>query len=465
MKYIKPTIDLLTNQIQVSDIDSEYLDGICRKVQEVFDAFSMNAKVVGNKVSPLNIILDVNLDVGIKLKDVSTLSQNIELSLGTPIKLFCDTDESQMIQIAIPHAESELVRLRKVIETDSFKKLNSSLGIAAGVDEKGKPVVLDLEDTPHMMITGVTGSGKTVFMDDIILSIISKASPDEVKFLLIDPVRSDFRAYDDMPHLICPVLSNKGEIANALSLIAEEINTRNRLIFEHGKTITAYNSNVTGKDRLCRIVVIIDKFLDLVDDVPKSIKDSINKIASQGRSVGIHIIINTQSPYSEVVDGTTKANLTCRVAFSLTTGYESRAAIERTGAEKLSNPGEMLIVQGGDRRSIHAQASYVSYEEIKSFIKDLKEKNDSPVYQGAFAEVHEDIVVLEDRALMIKALEFILQNVKTSADQIRKELKLTEAESYEMIRILEQNGFIDSYHQGYHKVLYEQVSEALKFLA
>lgn len=465
MEYVKPNIDLLTKQVQVSDINKEYLDGICLKVQEVFDGFSMNAKVVGSKVSPLNIILDVNLDSGIKIKDVTALRQNIEVALGTPVKIFSDADESQVIQIAIPHNESELVRLRRVIEDEGFMQLDSSLGIAAGIDEKGRTVVIDLEDTPHMMITGVTGSGKTIFLDDIILSIISKSSPNEVKFLLIDPVRSDFKVYEDMPHLICPVLSNRGEIANALSLLAEEINSRNQLIFKYGKTIDDYNEKVNDIKKLFRIVIIIDKFLDLVGEVPKSIKDSLNKIASQGRSVGIHLIINTQSPYSDVVDGTTKANLTCRVAFSLTSGYESRAAISRTGAERLSNPGEMLIAQGGDRNPIHAQASYVSYEEIKAVIKELKENNAAPVYQGRWAEVHQDMAVLEDIDLVRRVLEFLSQNARTSVDQLKKELDISDPEAYEVVKFLEQNGFIDNYLQGYHKVNYEQVSRALSILA
>lgn len=459
MKYTRPSLDLLEKQISRKDITPEYIESTIDKIQKTIDAFAIQSKVVGNKISPLNTIFELETGEGVKIKTLRSLQKNIEVELGAPIKVF-QSDSDSKFCIAVPHSKKDFIRLSSVLTN---KASNDPMVFTSGIDEYGKLLEINLANAPHMLIAGSSGTGKTVFIDDIIMNILLKASPDDIRLVLIDPTYSDFKVYSHIPHLLCPVLHNKADITDVLGYITEEIKRRNALMKEAGvKDFLSYIQNTGYK--LNRIVIIIDKFMEFSFETPKEFKTYLKKISAMGRSVGIHLIINSQTPNTRVVPGDIKANMKYRVSFSLTSAIESRSMIDKTGAEKLHGTGELIFYNGDSRETIHAQAAYISYNEIKKVVSFVAKTNLKASFDPAFNNLCKDYAILEDIHKMKRILETIIDYSKFNIGELQKQLDITLAEAYETISILMSQKYITNAYRGYHDVNYALVMKALKQL-
>ena len=451
MSYIYPIIELLKRQLESSEITEKVIDEMQVKLQSVIDAHKVDASIVAHRKSPLNIIFDVQKGTGVLKKDIEALSKNMEVEIGLPVTVFADSG----FHISVTHANKEFVRTRTVFEGDADNK--EPLDFAIGIDENGKTAHIDLSDSPHLMISGSTGTGKTVLVDDIIANIVFKASPEEVKLMLIDPVLADFKVYRDLPHLICPVLRNKGEITDAMKLIADEIDYRKNTI--NTRNLREYNKK--AKSKLPVIVVIIDKYSELTYEMPKEFLEYAKKIAAQGRFCGIHLIINTQSPFVESVPGDLKNNLTTRVAFSLASEKEMQSAIGYTGAYKFKGSGEVLISSIQNQIPVYAQVGYISYMEIEGLVRFLKQKNGAPVYDEKYANIHKEYVISEDVDYIKRILEYLAKKSVVNVKSFIDDLKVSRTEAYEIINFLVLNEYIDPVAKGSHIVNYDKVMETL----
>lgn len=432
-------------------------------VRDIFATFKVDAEIVDASYSPLSIILEIHPGQGTKFSELYNLTKETGIAFGKNVKYFQSDEASSNCYLTIPHDIIEETYLNQIIDSDQFNKSNSKLLIAAGIAENGAPIFVDFDQSPHILITGTTGSGKTVFLDDIIISLISKNTPDEVRLVLIDPTNTDFSIYNNLPHLLCPVLSNKGEINDILSMMSDLITKRYDILSEEG--IRYYKDyNEIRNDQITPIVILIDKYVKVYTEMPKDFENSLNKIVSQGRAVGVHLVINTQTASSEILSGTIKNNMLTKITFSLASGSESRMAMDRTGAEKLTVPGEVFIDRGAKCPYIHARASYVTYPEIKEIVNNTIKLYGKNNFINEFSSIHKKYTITEDVQFISKVLHYLTINAKTNAEKLHKEFSISMSESYEVIDFLEENGFIEPIIGNFHNSDYDIIMDALKLL-
>ncbi|MBQ0028386.1 MAG: DUF87 domain-containing protein [Lachnospiraceae bacterium] len=375
MGYIFPTLNLLKKTVHDRDVSDKRIRVMQETILDVLRMFKCEARIDSYQITPFSICFDVEPLPGQSIKDIHKMKVDLEVHLGREIEIEDAVQGKTSVMIMVLRRTDRIIGLRNLIESEEFVNAKSPLTVAAGYSYNGKPLIIDIEQLPHMLIAGSTGSGKTVFMDDIITSLMYKATPEEVGLILIDPKIVDFAYYNDIPHLLAPVIYEEAQIFASLDWVEAEMSRRYEIFGAEGvKNIQAYYDKYSERV-MQQIVVIIDEYSELMINYRTQVESIVDRISRIGRAAGVHLIIATQRSTSDVITGSIKANIPCRTSFTVVDSRESSAIINRTGAQKLRGSGDMLFSVNNSADVQHAQAAYISETEIKGVVRFLKRNN------------------------------------------------------------------------------------------
>ena len=348
-------------------------------LEETLKSFGISAKLTGIAHGPAVTRFELQPAPGVKVSRITSLSDDIALNLAAmSVRIEAPIPGKAAVGVEIPNDKVEMVRLRDVLESSEARKHPSRIAVGLGKDNSGRYIVADIAKMPHVLIAGQTGSGKSVCINAIIASILFRASPEEVKLILIDPKVVELSIYNDIPHLVCPVVTDPKKAASALDWAVAEMTKRYKLFAERGvRDIKGYNKALKPGEKLMpQMVIIIDELADLMMVSPGEVEDSICRLAQLARACGMHLVIATQRPSVNVITGIIKANIPTRIAFSVASQVDSRTMIDHGGAEKLLGNGDMLFVPNG-MKPMRVQGAWVSDEEVHAIVEYIKQSGEA----------------------------------------------------------------------------------------
>lgn len=442
--YRLPPITLLNKK---SEQMARTVSDLRKVVETTLTEFKIPARVIGTQEGPTVTTFEVQLEPGVSVKKLTSLERDISLALANPnVRIITPIPGKSAIGIEVPNKLRELVTLRELLETEQWQNSKDPLFLAIGKSSTGTPYFYSLRKMPHMLIAGATGSGKSVCLNSIILTILFKAHPSEVKLLLIDPKRVEFSPYKDIPHLLAPVVVDPNRAASALAYMVQEMERRYQALSQIvARDIDSYNKKASqlGLEPLPYIVVIIDELADLMLVCSKEVEDSIVRLAQMARAVGIHLIVATQRPSADIITGLIKSNITTRIAFSVRSQVDSRVILDSAGAEKLIGQGDMLFLTQSLLHPVRLQAPYVSEEEIEkvtSFVKSqARPEYVEEVFQVKLDKSRESDY---DDELLDEAVDVILTYGQASTSFLQRRLKIGYARAARIMDILESRGIV-----------------------
>ncbi|MFL6517453.1 MAG: DNA translocase FtsK, partial [Bacillus sp. (in: firmicutes)] len=392
----------------------------------------------------------VQPEPGVKLNKITYLSDDIKLSLAArDIRIEAPIPGKHTIGIEVPNQKSRPVFINEIIQSSIFKESTSPLTAVLGLDIAGKPIVTDLKKMPHGLIAGATGSGKSVCINTILVSLLFKASPEDLKLLLIDPKMVELAPYNRIPHLVSPVITDVKAATAALKWAVEEMERRYELFAHTGvRDINRFNElaikHKQYSDKLPFIVIVIDELADLMMMSPADVEEAICRIAQKARACGIHLIVATQRPSVDVITGLIKANIPTRVAFSVSSQVDSRTIIDISGAEKLLGRGDMLFLENGSSKPVRLQGTFVSDEEIDLVVGHVREQRE-PDYLFEQEELLKKAQVTENEdELFYEACEFIIDQGGASTSSLQRRFKIGYNRAARLMDMLETHGYITS---------------------
>jgi S-DNA-T family DNA segregation ATPase FtsK/SpoIIIE len=382
----------------------------------------------------------------VRLAQIAALNNDLALALAAhPIRIEAPIPGKSLVGIEVPNQSVALVNLRDILSSDSFKNRKSDLTFSLGKDVSGAPWVTNLDTLPHLLIAGATGSGKSVQINGLILSLLYSNSPDDLKLILVDPKRVELSLYNDIPHLRTPVITDTTKTINALRWAVSEMDRRYQVLQNAGKrNIASYRQEVN--DDMPYYVIIIDELADLMTVAAKEVEAAIIRLAQMSRAVGIHLVLATQRPSVDVITGLIKANVTARIAFSVASQTDSRTILDTSGAEKLLGKGDMLFVSAELSKPKRLQGAYVSEKEVERVTQFLKQRGKpdylTDIVEKAAPMVGGSMEDLGDDELMTQSREIILQTGKASTTLLQRRLRLGYARAARIMDLLEEQGFI-----------------------
>ncbi len=371
--YCFPPI-LLLRKVESKKVDEEELRRTARIIQETLVSFGVKVVIANICVGTRFTRYEIQPETGVRIRDIINRENDIKLATGSRyIHIEAPISGKTSIGIDVSDNENPIVTLREMIETKEFMELPSGLICTVGKDIVGKPVIIDLSEMPHLLIGGATGSGKTVFLNSMIMSILYKASPDDVKMLMIDTKGISLTIYNGIPHMLIPVVTDARKSLGALNWCLAEIQERYRKFAEYGaRDLKGYNNRCNAGGKLPQILVIVDDLSDLMMICKSEAEESIAQIAQSSRVVGIHLVISTQRPSTDVVAGLIKSNIPSRIAFSVFSAIDSKVILEEKGAEELFGNGDMFFKPQGCKNLIRIQGTYVTDKEISDVVEFLR---------------------------------------------------------------------------------------------
>jgi len=423
-----------------------------RILERKLSDFGVEGKVVEVRPGPVITMYELEPAPGVKINRITNLADDLALALkASSIRIIAPIPGKAAIGIEIPNQERESVRLRQVLDHDTFVESRSKLPIALGVDIVGIPVIADLIRMPHLLIAGTTGSGKSVCLNAMICSILFKASPDEVKFLMIDPKRLELSSYEGIPHLLHPVVVDPKQASLVLRWAVEEMERRYQLIAEKGvKGIDSYN-RLIEKDglklaRLPYVVIIIDELADLMMVAQRNVEESLARIAQMARASGIHLILATQRPSVDVITGVIKANFPTRISFQVSSKVDSRTILDQLGAEALLGAGDMLFMPPGTSKLTRIHGAYVSDKEIDKIVDFVKQQG-KPAYDESIVEYEEESAVAEKSSegydeKYDQAVELVTDLGQASISLVQRYMKIGYNRAARIIERMELEGVV-----------------------
>lgn len=391
--YMFPPISLLQKGKSVNPRDGQkHLEETARRLQDCLRTFGVNVTITDISQGPAVTRYELQPEQGVKVSRIVNLSDDIKLNLAaTDIRIEAPIPGKSAIGIEVPNKENSAVAFRELIESNEFSSFSSKIAFAVGKDIAGKIVVADIAKMPHMLIAGATGSGKSVCINTLIMSILYKATPDEVKLIMIDPKVVELSSYNGIPHLLIPVVTDPKQAAGALQWGVSEMMARYEKFAEYNvRDMKGFNAKIDDlaakgqtdlPGKLPQIVIIVDELADLMMVAPGEVEESICRLAQLARAAGIHLIIATQRPSVDVITGLIKANMPSRVAFAVSSGVDSRTILDMNGAEKLLGKGDMLFYPQGYSKPVRVQGSFVSDAEVGAVVDYLKNQQIGNVYQ------------------------------------------------------------------------------------
>ena len=467
-EYCYPPIELLKGRSGVAADGREEMAINRERLQATLNSFGVNASIVDITRGPTVTRYDIELEAGVKLSKITNLAGDLALALGVSgVRIAPIPDMIATVGIEVPNKIVSTVYLRNIIESPSFRDATSRLTFAIGEDIGGASICGNIAKLPHLLIAGTTGSGKSVCMNSLILSILYKATPEEVRFIMVDPKMVELGIYNGIPHLYIPVVTDPKKAAGALQWAVVEMLKRYRLFSEEGvRDIGGYNAirKRNGENILPQVVIVIDELADLMMVASKEVEESICRVAQMGRASGMHLVIATQRPSADVITGLMKANIPSRIAFAVSSSMESRIIMDQSGAEKLVGSGDMLYAPLGIGKPKRVQGAFVSdeeREEIVNFVKkhsqadyddsiiaavekaaEAKSENSGASSKAAEAEV-EDKPQFDE--LLPQAAEVIFDTKQASVSMLQRRLKLGYSRAARIVDQLEEIGILGPY--------------------
>jgi len=461
--YTLPSTSLL--KMEDSEIESvDYKDDAAR-LEKTLKDFGVDGQVVNVVDGPVISRFEVALATGTKISKVENLADDIALVMKVEQVRIASVPDKALVGIEIPKRNKKTIYLKELIEDESFIKASSLLTMAIGKDLGGSPIVADLTEMPHLLIAGATGSGKSVCINSIIMSILYKATPDEVKVLLVDPKRVELMHYNDLPHLISPVITDAKKAALALRVLVREMESRYDTLSKEGaRNITAYNKLVeefnadASKDKdikpeemkksLPYIVLIIDELADLMTLAKNSVEASLQRLAQMARGVGIHLVLATQRPSVDIITGVIKANFPSRIAFQVVSKVDSRTILDMNGADALLGKGDMLYAPANLNKPIRGQAAFLSTNEVSKVVHFIK-KQRKPDISDEFNFDDKDDLGLDDiddegvdDSVFAKALALTKERGEISTSYLQRKLSIGYSKAARLIDDMEEKGII-----------------------
>lgn len=389
--YRTPPISLLTKGKKSGGDSDAHLRETAKKLQDTLHNFGVNVTITNVSCGPAVTRYELQPEQGVKVSKIVGLTDDIKLNLAAAdIRIEAPIPGKAAVGIEVPNKENAVVHLRDLLESPEFKNSHSSIAFAAGRDIAGKPVVADIAKMPHLLVAGATGSGKSVCINTMIISMLYKASPDDVKLIMIDPKVVELSVYNGIPHLMIPVVTDPKKAAGALNWAVAEMMKRYELFAKYNvRDMKGFNEKVQGMSaeenqeavkKLPQIVIIVDELADLMMVAPGDVEEAICRLAQLARAAGIHLVVATQRPSVNVITGLIKANMPSRIAFSVSSGVDSRTIIDMNGAEKLLGKGDMLFYPSGYQKPARVQGAFVSDKEVQSVVEYLKKQNGEAAY-------------------------------------------------------------------------------------
>lgn len=412
-------------------------------LEKTLREFEVGAWIENVVEGPTVTRFEIQLEPGVKVNKILNIEEDIALALASPdLRILAPIPGKSAIGIEVPNIYRSFVYLGDLVKTPDFQEAQSPLAVAVGQEITGAPVVVDLKGLPHLLIAGATGSGKSVCLNAIITSILLRARPDEVKFIMIDPKRIELNLYNDIPHLIVPVVVNPKQAAAALAWAVEEMEKRFELLSE-SKTRHLDSYNKEAKEKLPYLVVVLDELADLMIIAAKEVEDAICRLAQMGRAVGIHLVVATQRPSSDIITGLIKANITSRIAFAVSSQVDSRVILDSPGAEKLVGKGDMLFITPSWLKPRRLQGVYVSESEIEKVVDYWKALME-PQYDFKVVETSrlKPFASGEEDALFDEAAELVIVTGKASVTYLQRKFKLGYARAARLMDLLEERGIV-----------------------
>ncbi len=420
-------------------------------IQKTLENFGVPAEMGEVSVGPTVTQFTLKPHDGIKLNRITALNNDLALALAAhPIRIEAPIPGKSLVGIEVPNQAVAIVTLREVLESEEFRSSRASLRVALGKDVAGKPWLADLAKMPHMLVAGSTGSGKTVCLNSIIVSLLYSHGPDELRFIMVDPKRVELTAYNNIPHLLVPAITEVPKALNALKWTIGEMDRRFTQLARYGKRdIGSYNE--ASDEKMPYLVVVIDELADLMaSSAGKDIETCIIRLAQMARAVGIHLILATQRPSVDVITGLIKANFNARIAFAVASGTDSRTILDSLGAEKLVGRGDMLFTSAELSKPKRLQGTYISDTEIKKVTDFIKSNFDAPEYQNEIVDrlgsTSNGVTFNDDgggdEPLLQEAQEIVVRAGKASASFLQRRMKIGYARAARILDLLEEKGVI-----------------------
>jgi S-DNA-T family DNA segregation ATPase FtsK/SpoIIIE len=466
-EYCFPPIDLLASPSRgMLDGTTEMREN-SRRLNETLASFKIEAHIINVTRGPSVTRYEVELDKGVRLNKLTTCANDIALSLGVSnVRIAAVPGKISVVGIEVPNKAVTTVSLREVIDSNEFCRAKSKSSFAVGKDIGGSSIVGNIAKLPHMLIAGTTGSGKSVCMNSIIISLLYKASPDDVKLIMVDPKMVELGIYNGIPHLLIPVVTDPKKAAGSLQWAVTEMMRRYRAMSDAGvRDLEAYNTTIeTGEIegvKLPQVVVIIDELADLMLVAAKEVEESICRIAQMGRAAGIHLIIATQRPSADVITGLMKANIPSRIAFAVASAMESRIILDTPGAEKLVGRGDMLFAPIGAGKPLRVQGCFVSDEEVEAVASYVKTNYNTDYDQTVMDEIERkaaqtgnakaaataadpepNAAEMDGDEMLPAAVDVILETGQASVSMLQRRLKLGYARAARIVDEMEEKGIV-----------------------
>jgi len=445
--YVLPSIDLLNSPppLPIRQIEGD-LETSAHILEDTLSDFGISVKVSNVERGPVITRYELEPAPGVKIQRIVTLSDDISLALkAASIRIVAPIPGKSAVGIEVPNGKSSFVYLKDVLGGLEFQKNKSKLTLALGKDISGKPVIADLGEMPHLLIAGTTGSGKTVCVNSIIMSMLFNATPCEIKFLMVDPKMVELAPFNGLPHLLCPVVTSAKKASSALNWVVKEMDERYQLLAKEGvRNIEYYNQK---KQRLPYIVVIIDELADLMVVAQDRIEEAITRLAQLSRAVGIHLILATQRPSVDVITGVIKANFPARISFKVASKVDSRTVLDMNGADKLLGRGDMLFLNPGEAKLIRAQGSFLQDSEIEKVTEFICNQAE-PVYDEVIIKEQEKSAIIgnfEKDELFDTAVKLILESQHASVSILQRRLRLGYTRAARLIDTMEEEGIVGPY--------------------
>ena len=457
--YHSPSLEILDTGMNVekSRQGKATIQSNSDLLEKVFEDFNIEIQVINVRLGPVVTLFEILPAAGIKINTIINLADDISRSMGVGAVRISQIYGTQYLGVEVPNEQRETVTIRELLSDENFKKTSSKIPICIGKDISGNIEVIDLSKTPHLLVAGTTGSGKSVFINTLLASILYKFSPKDLRLILIDPKMLELSVYNDIAHLLTPVVTEPKKAIIALKWVCKEMERRYSLMNEENtRSLEGYNEK--SLEKLPYIIVFIDEMADLMMTAGKEVEHYVQRLAQMARACGIHLVMATQRPSVDIITGSIKANFPSRISFQVASKYDSRTVLGEIGAEQLLGNGDMLMTKNGGN-IIRYQSAFISDNEVNKLIKEIK-KSQTVRYLDELEEIIKnndenfDVLSDEDEVLITKSIDLIKSSNKASTSYLQRNFQIGYNKAARIMEALEQRGVVSPpNHAGKREIL------------
>ncbi len=457
--YLSPSLEILdaSNELVKDKNDNDNIKANSDLLEKVFEDFNISIQVINVKLGPVVTLFEILPAAGIKINTIINLADDISRSMGVGAVRIAQIYGTQYLGVEVPNEKRETINIKELLSNENFKNTSHKIPLCIGKDISGNIEVIDLSKTPHLLVAGTTGSGKSVFINTLLASILYKFSPEELRLILIDPKMLELSVYNDIAHLLTPVVTEPKKAIITLKWVCKEMERRYALMNEENtRSLEGYNQK--SIEKLPFIVVFIDEMADLMMTAGKEVEHYVQRLAQMARACGIHLVMATQRPSVDIITGSIKANFPSRISFQVASKYDSRTVLGEIGAEQLLGNGDMLMSKNGGN-IIRYQSAFISDNEVNKLIKEIK-KNRVVNYLDELDEIIKnndenfDSLTEEDEALVSKAIDLIKSTNKASTSFLQRNFQIGYNKAARIMETLEKRGVVsEPNHTGKREVL------------